>query len=142
MKIYEIKTRVRYQETDQMGIVYYGNFFTYFEMGRTEYLRNLGLPYSELEKEQIYFPVTETHCRFRSPAHYDDVLIVQTWISELKHATVKFNHKVICAGDNKLIAEGFSKLACLNASRKPIPMPEKLLRLLQGKDTKNESMGV
>ncbi|MFN3532651.1 MAG: acyl-CoA thioesterase [Candidatus Brocadia sp.] len=142
MKIYEIKTRVRYQETDQMGIVYYGNFFTYFEMGRTEYLRNLGLPYSELEKEQIYFPVTETHCRFRSPAHYDDVLIVQTWISELKHATVKFNHKVIRDGDNKLIAGGFSKLACLNASRKPIPMPEKLLRLLQGKDTKNESMGV
>lgn len=131
MKIHEIKTRVRYQETDQMGIVYYGNFFTYFEMGRTEYLRNLGLPYSELEKEQIYFPVTEAHCRFRSPAHYDDILIIQTWISELKHATVEFNHKVICEGDNKLIVEGFSRLACLNANRKPIPMPEKLKRLLQ-----------
>ena len=131
MKIHEIKTRVRYQETDQMGIVYYGNFLTYFEMGRTEYLRNLGLPYSELEKEQIYFPVTEAHCRFRSPAHYDDILIIQTWISELKHATVEFNHKVICEGDNKLIVEGFSRLACLNANRKPIPMPEKLKRLFQ-----------
>lgn len=131
MKIHEIKTRVRYQETDQMGIVYYGNFFTYFEMGRTEYLRNLGLPYSELEKEHIYFPVTEAHCRFRSPAHYDDILIIQTWISELKHATVEFNHKVIREGDNKLIVEGFSRLACLNANRKPIPMPEKLKRLLQ-----------
>lgn len=131
MKIHEIKTRVRYQETDQMGIVYYGNFFTYFEMGRTEYLRNLGLPYSELEKDHIYFPVTETHCRFRSPAHYDDILTVQTWVSELKHASVEFSHKVIREDDNKLIAEGFSRLACLNARRRPVPMPEKLKRLLQ-----------
>jgi acyl-CoA thioester hydrolase len=131
MKIHEIKTRVRYQETDQMGIVYYGNFFTYFEMGRTEYLRNLGLPYSELEKEHIYFPVIETHCRFRSPAHYDDVLIVQTWISELGHASVEFSHKVIREGNDTLIAEGFSKLACVNATRRPIPIPEKLKMLLQ-----------
>ncbi len=131
MKIFEIKTRVRYQETDQMGIVYYGNFFTYFEMGRTEYLRNLGLPYSELEKEHIYFPVTETGCRFRSPAHYDDVLIVRTWISELRHASVEFSHKVIREGENTLIAEGFSKLACINASRKPTPIPERLKALLQ-----------
>ena len=130
MKIHEIKTRVRYQETDQMGIVYYANFFTYFEMGRTEFLRNLGLPYSELEKEHIYFPVTEAHCQFRAPAHYDDVLSIQTFISELKHATVEFTHKVIRESDNTLIAEGFTKLACLNASRKPAPMPAKLKNLL------------
>ena len=131
MKVHEIRTRVRYQETDQMGIVYYANFFVYFEMGRTEYLRDLGLPYSELEKEHIYFPVTEAHCRFRSPAHYDDLLVIQTWISELKHATVGFSHKVIREGDNKLIVEGFTKLACLNVSRKPTSMPEKLKKLLQ-----------
>lgn len=131
MKIHEIKTRVRYQETDQMGIVYYANFFTYFEMGRTEYLRSLGLPYSELEKEHIYFPVIETRCRFRSPAHYDDVLIVHTWISELKHASVEFSHKIIRESNNTLIAEGFSKLACLNASRQPTAMPERLRKLLQ-----------
>lgn len=130
-KMHEIKTRVRYQETDQMGIVYYANFFTYFEMGRTEYLRNLGLPYSELEKEHIYFPVTEAHCKFRAPALYDDILIIQTSIAELKHATVEFSHKVIRERDQKLVAEGFSKLACLNASRKPSPMPEKLRKLLQ-----------
>lgn len=131
MKVHEIKTRIRYQETDQMGIVYYANFFVYFEMGRTEFLRNLGLPYAELEKEHIYFPVTETYCRFRSPAHYDDVLIIQTWVSELKHATVKFSYKIIREGDNNLIAEGFTKLACLNASRKPTSLPEKLRKLLQ-----------
>lgn len=130
-KIHEIKTRVRYQETDQMGIVYYANFFVYFEMGRTEYLRNLGLPYSTLEKEHIYFPVTEAHCRFRSPARYDDILVIQTWISVLKHATVEFHHKVIREGDNTLVAEGISKLACLNASRKPAPLPDKLKRLLE-----------
>jgi acyl-CoA thioester hydrolase len=130
MNIHEIKTRIRYQETDQMGIVYYANFFVYFEMGRTEFLRNLGLPYAELEKEQIYFPVTETYCRYRSPAHYDDVLIIQSWVSELKHATVKFSYKIVREGDNNLIAEGFAKLACLNASRKPTSVPEKLRKLL------------
>lgn len=131
MKIHEIKTRVRYQETDQMGIVYYANFLVYFEMGRTELLRSLGLPYSEMEKDQIYFPVAEAHCRFRSPARYDDVLIIQTCVSELKHATIKFSYKVIREGDNTLIAEGFTKLACLNANRKPAPMPEKLKKLLE-----------
>ncbi|KKO20282.1 MAG: acyl-CoA thioesterase [Candidatus Brocadia sp.] len=130
-KIHEITTRVRYQETDQMGIVYYANFFVYFEMGRTEYLRNIGLPYAALEKEHIYFPVTEAHCRFRSPARYDDVLVIRTWISALKHATVEFHHTIIREGDNVLIAEGISKLACLNASRKPTPMPDKLKRLLE-----------
>jgi Predicted thioesterase len=66
-KIHEITTRVRYQETDQMGIVYYANFFVYFEMGRTEYLRNIGLPYAALEKEHIYFPVTERTADFAPP---------------------------------------------------------------------------
>ena len=131
MKIHEIKTRVRYQETDQMGVVYYANFFVYFEMGRTEYLRSLGLPYSELERGHVYFPVVEANCRFRAPAQYDDILIIQTWVSELKHATVEFSYKVICESDNSLIAEGSTKLACLNASRKPVPMPEKLKELLQ-----------
>jgi len=130
MKIQEIKTRVRYQETDQMGVVYYANFFVYFEMGRTEYLRSLGLPYSELEKEHIYFPVIEAHCRFRLPAHYDDVLIIQTCVSELKHATIEFSYKVIRESDTSLVAEGSTKLACLNASRKPASMPEKLKKLL------------
>lgn len=130
MKIHEIKTRVRYQETDQMGIVYYANFFVYFEMGRTELLRNIGLPYSELEKEHFYFPVVEAHCQFRSPAHYDDVLTIQTWISELKHATIKFTYKIVREGDNKLIAEGFTKLACLNINRRPSSIPEKLRNIL------------
>ena len=129
--VHEIKTRVRYQETDQMGIVYYANFLVYFEMGRTEYLRNLGLPYSTLEKEQIYFPVTEAHCRFRSPARYDDMLIIRTWISGLKHATLEFHHNIIREGDNTLIVEGVTKLACLNANRKPARMPEKLRMLLE-----------
>ncbi|MBI5307162.1 MAG: acyl-CoA thioesterase [Planctomycetes bacterium] len=103
MKTHEIKTRVRYQETDQMGVVYYANFFVYFEMGRTEFLRHMGMPYSEMEKEQIFFPVTETYCKFRSPARYDDVLIIQTWISEMKHATVEFSYKIIREEDQRLV---------------------------------------
>ncbi len=113
-----------------MGVVYYANFFVYFEMGRTEFLRHLGLPYSEMEKEQIFFPVAEAYCKFRSPARYDDILIIQTWISELKHATVEFSYKIIREEDQKLVAEGFTKLASLNASRRPTSLPEKLKSLL------------
>lgn len=131
MKVHEIKTRVYYQQTDKMGVVYYANFLVYFEMGRTEFLRNAGLPYSELESELFYFPVAEAFCRYRSPAHYDEILVIQTWISELKHATVEFSHKIMREGDNKLIAEGFTKLACLNAEYKPTSIPEKLKKLLQ-----------
>ncbi|MDR4508493.1 MAG: acyl-CoA thioesterase [Candidatus Brocadiaceae bacterium] len=130
MKIQELKTRVRYQETDQMGVVYYANFFVYFEMGRTEYLRNLGLPYSELEKEEIYFPVVDARCRFRSPAFYDDILIIQTWVSGLKRSTIEFSYRVLRECESRLIVEGSTKLACLNARRKISSMPEKLRKLL------------
>jgi len=131
MKQHEIKIRVRYQETDQMGIVYYANFFIYFEMGRTEYLRKCGLSYAELEKEHFFFPVAEAHCRYRSPAYYDDVLILETRLIELKHATIEFGYKVTREGDNILIAEGYTKLACLDGSRKPSILPEKLRKILK-----------
>ena len=134
MKIHEIQNPRSLPGNRPDGHCLLCQFLCFFEMGRTEYLRSLGLPYSEMEKEHIYFPVTEAHCRFRSPAHYDDVLIIQTCVSELKHATIEFSYKVIRESDKSLIAEGSTKLACLNANRKPSPMPEKLRKLLQEKD--------
>jgi len=91
MKIHEIKTRVRYQETDQMGIVYYANFFVYFEMGRTELLRASGFRYRDLEERGVLFVVAKVECRFRRPARYDDDLVLKVEIARMTRARI--DHK-------------------------------------------------
>ncbi|MCC6221220.1 MAG: acyl-CoA thioesterase [Deltaproteobacteria bacterium] len=131
MKISKITTRVRYQETDQMGIVYYANFLVYFEMGRTEYLREQGLPYFEIEKAEVYFPVVEVSCTYRAPAYYDDVLVIHTSVSEVRGVTIEFCYKVFRESDEKLIVEGNTKLACVNSQKRPISIPERIRNVLQ-----------
>ncbi|HHT9125720.1 MAG TPA: acyl-CoA thioesterase [Candidatus Brocadiia bacterium] len=131
MKCHELKVRVRYSETDQMGVVHHSNYFNYFEMGRIEYLRSLGLVYSELEKEQTYLVVTEVYCKYRASARYDDVLIVRTWVAELKPTRIEFRYEIVKDGDEaRQIAEGFSVLACLDKTRKPVVLPGELKDLL------------
>ena len=122
----EITVRVRYQETDQMGFVYYSNYFVYFEMGRIEYLRNLGFSYSELEKENIFLAVIEAHCKYRAPARFDDLLVIKTWLSKMKYARVEFCYEIRREGEEKLIAEGSTVLACLDENRRPRIIPDKI----------------
>ena len=76
--------RVRYQETDQMGVVYHGNYFTWFDIGRTEFFRNMGMVYTRLEEEGILLPVIEAQCRYIKPAKYDDEIIINTKLVKLK----------------------------------------------------------
>ncbi len=130
MKHAEITVRVRYQETDQMGFVYYSNYFVYFEMGRIEYLRNLGIPYSELEKESIFLAVIEAHCKYRSPAKFDDLLIIKTWLSKMKYARVEFCYEIRREGEENLIAEGSTVLACLDENRRPRTIPDKIKKAM------------
>ncbi len=130
MKHAEITVRVRYQETDQMGFVYYSNYFVYFEMGRIEYLRNLGFPYSELEKESIFLAVVEAHCKYRSPARFDDLLIIKTWLSKMKNASVEFCYEIRRKGEEKLIAEGSTVLACLDENRRPRTIPDEIKKAM------------
>ncbi len=94
MKCNEIDVRVRYQETDQMGIVYYSNYFVYFEMGRIEFLRNHGISYAEIEKENIFLAVAEAHCKYRAPAMFDDLLVIKTCLSKMKHARIEFCYEI------------------------------------------------
>ncbi len=130
MKHAEITVRVRYQETDQMGFVYYSNYFVYFEMGRIEYLRSLGFSYSELEKESIFLAVVEAHCKYRSPARFDDLLIIKTWLSKMKNASVEFCYEIRRRDEEKLIAEGSTTLACLDENRRPRTIPDKIKKAI------------
>jgi acyl-CoA thioester hydrolase len=126
MKCNEINVRVRYQETDQMGIVYYSNYFVYFEMGRIEFLRSLGISYAELEKENIFLAVADAHCKYRSPALFDDLLVIKTCLSMMKLARIEFSYEIRRVNEEKLIAEGSTLLACLGVNKKPIAIPEKI----------------
>ncbi len=130
MKHAEITVRVRYQETDQMGFVYYSNYFVYFEMGRIEFLRNLGFSYSELEKENIFLAVIDAHCKYKAPARFDDLLVIKTWLSKVKYARVEFCYEIRRRDEEKLIAEGSTVLACLDENRRPRTIPDKIRKAM------------
>lgn len=113
-----------------MGVVYYSNYFVYFEMGRTEYLRSLGLPYSELEKEDVLLAVFEAYCKYKSPARYDDILVIRTWVSKLKHAHIEISYEIWRDNERQLVAEGWTTLVCINREGTPMLIPDKLKKLL------------
>jgi acyl-CoA thioester hydrolase len=100
--------RVRYADTDKMQFVYNGKYLEYFEVGRTEILRNVGLPYSELEKTGYQLPVMEAGLKYKNPAHYDDELNIEATIKELYTAKVHIEYKITRKEDNALIATGFT----------------------------------
>lgn len=129
MKEHTAVTRVLYGQTDQMGVVYHANYLHFFELGRTELLRAAGLPYADLEKRGVFLVVTETGCRYRSGARYDETLRISTRVAALGKATVRFEYSVI-ADDGRLVAEGHTELATVNASRKPIRLPGDVASLL------------
>ncbi len=130
MKCSEITVRVRYQETDKMGIVYYSNYFVYFEMGRIEFLRDLGISYAQLERENVFLAVVDAHCRYRSPAEFDDLLVVNTHLSKLKHTRIEFFYEIRRVGEEKLIVEGSTMLACLDGARRPRVIPNKVKEII------------
>ena len=120
--------RVRYAETDQMGIVYYANYLVWFELGRVELLRSLGLAYSQLETEhECILPVVEATCRYRAPARYDDEILIETRPSMLRGSVLKFAYRILRKpGDGeepKLLAEGETvHVVCDDQlNRKPLP---------------------
>jgi acyl-CoA thioester hydrolase len=122
------EVRVRYAETDQMGIVYYANYLVWFEIGRVELLRSLGLAYSQLEKDhQRILPVIEASCRYKSPARYDDRILIETRPSLLRGSVLKFAYRILRKGHDgeeaKLLAEGeTAHVVCDDQlNKKPLP---------------------
>lgn len=113
--------RVRYCETDRMGIVYHGNYYPWFEIGRTEYLRDLGLTYKAMEEQGIMLPLIETHCRYRIPAVYDDEIFVKTIVKELTVARIVFAYQLYkLEGGEVLLAEGETAHAFTNTANRPV----------------------
>jgi acyl-CoA thioester hydrolase len=119
---HELAIRVRYAETDRMGLLHHANYFVYFEMGRTELLREKGLSYRELEDSGALLVIIEIGCKFRRPAFYDDLLILKTRVDQVTN--VKIVHRYELWRDATLLAEGHSTLACVDRSGRPQALPE------------------
>lgn len=128
----ETRLRVRYAETDQMGVVYHSNFFPYFESARAESIRQLGLTYSDMEKTGVIMPVIEVQCRYLRPARYDDLLTVKVILKELPvHHKIEFHHEVYNE-QKELLATARIILYFMEAkTMKRVSMPEPLLKKLQ-----------
>jgi acyl-CoA thioester hydrolase len=131
MFCYNHKIRVRYGETDKMGVVYHGVYPLYFEETRTEMLRSIGLSYVELERQGIMMPVTEMHVKYIAPAHYDDLLTVYVEIRQMPGARIIFHHRILNQ-DEKLINEAELTLVFVNmATGSPCRTPQAFAEILK-----------
>ena len=121
--------RVRYAETDRMGVVYYANYLVWFEVGRTEWLRQAGWSYKEMEAIGVALPVIEAHCDYRQPVRYDDEVDIRTRASGLSPVRVRFDYEIVLPGD-VLAAAGHTIHAALDAGGKPCRLPDRVRAML------------
>ncbi len=124
--------RVRYAETDAQGVVYYGTYLTYFEVGRNAFFRKMGLPYEELERRHGSFVVTEVNCSYRSPARYGDLLEVRTALRDVGHCTIFFYYQIRRVETGETVAEGDTRLALVSDEGRPKRIPPVVKEPLQG----------
>ena len=118
--------RVRYAETDKMGVVYYANYFVWFEVGRADLLRSLGWTYREMELAGVSLPVIEAHCEYHRPARYDDELEVRTEGRMRSPVRMEFNYDVVRRDDRSLAASGRTVHAALDPGGRPCRLPERI----------------
>ena len=126
------KVRVRYAETDKMGIVYYANYLVWFEVGRTDLLRERGWSYREMEDDGLSLPVVEAACTYRRPALYDDELEVRTTGVLLSPVRVRFDYQVVRPADAATVAEGHTVHASLDRSGRPARLPARARQVFEG----------
>jgi len=128
----ETLIRVRYAETDQMGVVYHSNHFIWFEVGRVELLRQLGFSYKEMEAEDdCFIAVVDARCRYRAPVHYDDEVVVRTYLKHVRDKVIHFGYELLRAENGQLLAEGETTHIVANAQMKPRKLPEKYMRVFR-----------
>lgn len=132
MKKVVIEYRVPYADTDQMGVVYYGNYLTLFERARNELMRSIGYTYKECESEGWALPVTHAEVDYRRPARYDDLLEVSATVSSQKGVRIEISCEVRRKGEQELLVSGFTRHAFVSTSTfRPIPPPERLLAAME-----------
>jgi acyl-CoA thioester hydrolase len=122
--------RVRYAETDRMGVVYYANYLVWFEVGRTEWLREAGWSYREMETGGIALPVIEAHCEYRQPARYDDEIEILTKATLLTPVRIRFDYEAVRRVDALRVATGYTVHAALDPSGRPCRLPERVRAML------------
>ena len=128
---HSVKIRVRYAETDQMGVVYYSNYLDWFETGRIELLRARGVSYADMEKKGYVLPVIEAHCRYRAPARFDDIVTILARVESITDARMQFAYTVTLE-DGTVLAMGWTKHVVVNTDWKPIRLPPDLAKALKG----------
>jgi acyl-CoA thioester hydrolase len=122
--------RVRYADTDQMGVVYYANYLVWFEIGRTEWLRDTGSNYREMEQAGISLPVIEAHCEYRQPARYDDEIEIRTTALAVTAVRLRFDYRAVRTTGDLLVAEGYTVHAAIGPSGRPCRLPLRVRELL------------
>jgi acyl-CoA thioester hydrolase len=128
-RVNETKLRVRYAETDQMGVAYHSNHLIWFEVGRVEFLRQMGFSYRDMERvDGLFIAVAEAHCRYRAPVHYDEEVVVRTWLRHARKSVVVFSYELVRAENGTLLAQGETTHVVTDANMKAASLPEKYLK--------------
>ena len=130
MKYFTTTYRVIYGDLDAMKVAYYGNYLRWFEIGRTELIRHLGLPYAEIEARGFFLPVSEAYCKYAKSARYDEILSIATAPGFIRRASLRFDYR-ITDQENGLIAEGYTIHACLDPNGRLVRLPESIRSLLE-----------
>jgi len=126
----EVRLRVRYAETDQMGVVYHANYFIWFEVGRVELLRQLGFAYRDMEQnDDCFIAVVDARCRYKAPARYDEEIIVRTHLKNVRESLVHFGYELVRVSDSVLLAEGETTHLVTDAEMKVKAIPEKYMKV-------------
>jgi acyl-CoA thioester hydrolase len=131
-RVSEVKIRVRYAETDQMGVVYHSNHFVWFEVGRVEFFRELGFSYKDMEQQDgCHIAVVDARCRYKAPARYDDEVVVRTQLKNARESMVHFGYELVRASDGLLLAEGETMHVVIDREMKKTPIPEKYMQIFR-----------
>jgi acyl-CoA thioester hydrolase len=139
---HEALLRVRYAETDKMGMVYHANYLVWFEIGRTEFCRARGFSYRDMEEnENSFLVVAESYCRYKAPAYYDDVLSVRTHITELRRRSLRFGYEIVREADGVVIAEGETGHVVTDANGRVRSMPSGFAEMLLAPPTETDLSG-
>ena len=128
----ETRIRVRYAETDQMGVVYHANHFIWFEVGRVEFLRHLGFSYKDMERDDdCFIAVVDARCRYKAPIHYDDEVIVRTYLKHVREKVIRFGYELRSAETGELLAQGETTHIVADSTMRPRALPEKYLNVFR-----------
>ncbi len=130
MKFFQTTYRVIYGDVDSMKVAYYANYLRWFEIGRTELIRHMGLPYAEIEGQGYLLPVTEAYCKYVKSARYDEILWINTGLGFVRKASMRFDYRILSA-EKDLLVRGYTVHACVDLEGKLVRLPEALFPLLE-----------